>query len=153
HRGAVTSRVDVLQPKGATLHAPVRLVAALTLLGALLSVMPAAVAAGTISASAVVAGSMPDAAVQALSALSSGNRADKAFNEFLSVYWDASADSFYARSDHRNRGGDAISGFWWSAQLWDLTIDDFERTNRSSSRHLIDDIYDGFVARHPSFDS
>jgi uncharacterized protein YyaL (SSP411 family) len=46
-----------------------------------------------------------------------------------------------------------VADFWWTAQLWQLVMDSYERGHRSSDRALIDRVYDGFVARNPTFSS
>lgn len=80
--------------------------------------------------------------------------ATAAFDRFLAVYWSPRLGSFYAESDHRARvGGSVLADFWWSAQLWQLVMDSYERSHRSSDRALIDRVYDGFVARNKAFSS
>ena len=80
--------------------------------------------------------------------------ATAAFDRFLAVYWSPQLGAFYAQSDHRARaGGSVLADFWWSAQLWQLVMDSYERSHRSSDRALIDRVYDGFVTRNKAFSS
>jgi predicted alpha-1,6-mannanase (GH76 family) len=82
------------------------------------------------------------------------NEAASAFSAFMNTYWDPGSDAFYSRSDHEARvGGKVSSPFWWTAQLWDTVLDDYERTHSSTDRSLIDTVYNGFVARFPTFSS
>jgi len=86
--------------------------------------------------------------------------ASLAFDSFMRRYWDPKLRFFYARSDHSNAGRNHIrpgeghySDFWWEAQLWDLVIDEAERTRSTEAIAMVHRVYDGFVAQFPDFGS
>lgn len=88
------------------------------------------------------------------------SNADDAMTAFNNVFWDSTNKYFYANSDHQIHSEHAFgpdnglySDFWWEAQLWDTVMDAYQRTNSSSYRQQIDDVYDGFLAFYPSFNS
>jgi len=78
----------------------------------------------------------------------STNRAVDAFGKFMDTYWSWDARQFYAKSDHRARNGSRFASMWWSAQLWETLMDNYERTASPVDRQLIDVIYEGWVDAH-----
>lgn len=88
------------------------------------------------------------------------SNADDAMTAFNNVFWDSTNKYFYTNSDHQIHSEHAFgpdnglySDFWWEAQLWDTVMDAYQRTNNSFYRQQIDDVYDGFLAFYPNFDS
>lgn len=86
--------------------------------------------------------------------------ADSALDAFISVFWDPQLKYFYTNSDRQIHPehafgpmGGLYTDFWWEAQLWELVMDAYERTGSTTYLQMIDDIYDGFVAQYPTFDS
>lgn len=82
----------------------------------------------------------------------------RAFEAVLRAFWDPERRLFFTFSDRRAHshhpfGPDAgrYSDFWWSAHLWELTLDAWERTGDPRHRRLVDDVHDGFAAAHPSW--
>jgi predicted alpha-1,6-mannanase (GH76 family) len=76
------------------------------------------------------------------------NRVVDAFGKFMDKYWSWDARAFYARSDHKAHNGSRFAPMWWSAQLWETLMDNYERTGSSIDRQLIDVIYEGWVQNH-----
>ncbi len=82
-----------------------------------------------------------------------------AFQDFLKAYWDAdkgyflawNRDAPFARPQGAGPEGGKYSDFWWEAQLWDLTLDAYERDPTPDGRKLIDSVYDGFVRVYPTW--
>jgi predicted alpha-1,6-mannanase (GH76 family) len=97
--------------------------------------------------------SLGEIGASALEAATADSHADRGFAALLHSYWNASDGTFYALSNHKPEGGNTRADFWWAAELWEVTLDDYQRTRSPSDRKLVDDVYDGFVARHPHFDS
>jgi predicted alpha-1,6-mannanase (GH76 family) len=107
-----------------------------------------AVAANFVS---VGAGGVPD---QMQRAVIASPLATPAYTRFLATYWNGRAGLFYARSDHATRdAGGRYADFWWTAQLWETVMDAYSHTGAATERAMIDDVYDGFVAHHPTFAS
>ncbi len=86
------------------------------------------------------------------------DQATEAFEDFLDVYWDDSADYFFTYSDHQihpehahGPQGGLYTDYWWEAQLWEMVMDRYERTGDAQSRALIDDVFAGFQAQYPDF--
>lgn len=90
-------------------------------------------------------------------ALTTG-QAETAFDDFVDVYWDDSADYFFTYSDHQihpehahGPQGGLYTDYWWEAQLWEMVMDVYERTGDADARQMIDDVYDGFQTQYPDF--
>ncbi|WP_379131843.1 glycoside hydrolase family 76 protein [Paenibacillus sp. sgz500958] len=84
------------------------------------------------------------------------SNADAAMTALVNVFYDASAKYFYVNSDHLihsehafGPNGGLYTDFWWEAQLWETVMDAYERTNSTTYRTMIDDIYAGFNAKYP----
>jgi predicted alpha-1,6-mannanase (GH76 family) len=83
--------------------------------------------------------------------------ADTAMNAFVSVFWDPNLKYFYTNSDRQIHShaagpqGGLYTDFWWEAQLWELVMDTYQRTNSPDYRQMLDDVYDGFVGQYPTF--
>jgi predicted alpha-1,6-mannanase (GH76 family) len=96
--------------------------------------------------------------VRPASAFTSGN-ADTALNAWINTFWDSNKKYFYTNSDrqiHSHAHGPEnglYTDFWWEAQLWEVVMDAYQRTNSSTYRTMIDQVYDGFQAYHPNFDN
>ena len=71
-----------------------------------------------------------------------------AFGKFMDTYWSWDARQFYWRSDHKAHNGNRFAPMWWTAQLWEALMDNYERTSSSVDRQLIDVIYEGWVQHH-----
>ncbi|WP_120460946.1 glycoside hydrolase family 76 protein [Paenibacillus aceti] len=83
------------------------------------------------------------------------DNADTAMHAFVSVFYDSDAKYFYTNSDHQIHAEHAYgpdngryTDFWWEAQLWETVMDAYERTNSSTYRTMIDDIYTGFNTKY-----
>ncbi|WP_428304051.1 glycoside hydrolase family 76 protein [Lacipirellula sp.] len=72
--------------------------------------------------------------------------ADAAFAALNEVYWDPAA-KFFRRDEHGGRKAD----FWFSAQLWDTVMDQYDRTHSAEARRQIDDLYEGFIEEYPDW--
>lgn len=72
--------------------------------------------------------------------------ADAAFNCLNKVYWDAPA-KFFRKDEEGNKKAD----FWFSAQLWDTVMDQYDRTGSAEVKRQINDLYDGFVKKYPDW--
>jgi predicted alpha-1,6-mannanase (GH76 family) len=72
--------------------------------------------------------------------------ADAAFNSFNKIYWNP-AEKFFRREET----GAKIADFWFTAQIWDAVMDQYERTHSADVKRQIDDIYDGFIERNPDW--
>ena len=71
-----------------------------------------------------------------------------AFGKFMDTYWSWDARQFFWRSDHKAHDGNRFAPMWWTAQLWETLMDNYERTSTSLDRQLIDVIYEGWVQNH-----
>ncbi len=69
--------------------------------------------------------------------------ADIAMNAYINTFYDSNAKYFYADTTHSG-----YNDFWKEAISWDVVMDAYQRTNSSTYRQLIDDVYDGFMASH-----
>ncbi len=72
--------------------------------------------------------------------------ADTAFRSLNEVYWDPGG-KFFRREEQGPRKAD----FWFSAQLWDTVMDQYDRTGRADVKRQINDIYDGFINEYPDW--
>jgi len=72
--------------------------------------------------------------------------ADAAFSSLIRVYWDPTAQFF-----HKEEQGSKKADFWFSAQLWDTVMDEYDRTGRADVKRLINEVYDGFIKEHPDW--
>ncbi len=118
--------------------------------------VPAVTAASTRSAGTPIAdadSSLGKIGASAAEAASADSHAGEGFTTLVRTYWNTADRTFYALSDHKAQGGKTRADFWWCAELWEVTLDDYQRTRSASDRNLVDDVYEGFVARHPNFDS
>ena len=94
--------------------------------------------------------------VQPAQAFTSSN-ADTAMSAFVSTFWNSTTKYFYTNSDHQihthafGPESGLYTDFWWEAQLWETVMDAYQRTNSSTYRQMIDDVYDGFAAYYPTF--
>jgi predicted alpha-1,6-mannanase (GH76 family) len=74
--------------------------------------------------------------------------ADAAFKALNTVYWDSSTKFF-----RREEQGAKKADFWFSAQLWDTVMDQYDRTGGAEVKRQINDLYDGFIAEYPDWTS
>jgi predicted alpha-1,6-mannanase (GH76 family) len=72
--------------------------------------------------------------------------ADAAFNALNKVYWNP-AEKFFRKEELGPKKAD----FWFSAQLWDTVMDQYDRTGSAEVKRQIDDIYDGFIEEYPDW--
>jgi predicted alpha-1,6-mannanase (GH76 family) len=72
--------------------------------------------------------------------------ADLAFNSLNKVYWDP-ASKFFRKDEEGSKKAD----FWFSAQLWDTVMDQFDRTGSADIKRQINDVYDGFIKKYPDW--
>lgn len=72
--------------------------------------------------------------------------ADLAFNSLNKVYWDP-ATRFFRKDEEGSKKAD----FWFSAQLWDTVMDQYDRTGGADVKRQINDVYDGFIKRYPDW--
>ena len=74
------------------------------------------------------------------------DEADAAFAAFNKTYW-IPAGKFFRKEEKGLKKAD----FWFSAQLWDTVMDQFDRTGNADVKRQIGDIYDGFIKQHPDW--
>ena len=72
--------------------------------------------------------------------------ADAAFKSLNKVYWDPAAKFF--RKDEQ---GSKKADFWFSAQLWDTVMDQYDRTGSADVKRQINEVYDGFIKVYPDW--
>jgi hypothetical protein len=75
--------------------------------------------------------------------------ADTAFDAFNSEFYAYNSGLPY----YMDSGEESVSGkvpFWEAAELFELIIDNFDRTQSIASKHMIYDFYDGFVSAYGS---
>jgi predicted alpha-1,6-mannanase (GH76 family) len=72
--------------------------------------------------------------------------ADLAFTSLNKVYWDPDAKFF-----RRHEQGSKKADFWFSAQLWDTVMDQYNRTRDAEVKRQVDDLYDGFIKEYPDW--
>ena len=72
--------------------------------------------------------------------------ADTVFNSLNKVYWDQSAKYF-----RKEEQGTKKADFWFSAQLWDTVMDQYDRTGSAEVKRQINDLYDGFIRQNPDW--
>jgi predicted alpha-1,6-mannanase (GH76 family) len=72
--------------------------------------------------------------------------ADTAFSSLIKVYWDP--DSKFFRKEEQ---GSEKADFWFSAQLWDTVMDQYDRTGSADVKRQINEIYDGFMEEYPDW--
>ncbi len=84
--------------------------------------------------------------------------ADLAISAFIARFWDPEKKYFYTNSDrqiHRQHAHGPEEGlytdFWWEAQLWELVMDTYQRTQLAAHRWMIEDVYEGFLKSYPAF--
>ena len=73
-------------------------------------------------------------------------QAEIAFESFNRAYWDPQAKVF--RKEFR---GQQKADFWFTAQIWDVVMDEYDRTSDPKVKQQIDDIYDGFIRDNPDW--
>jgi len=94
------------------------------------------------------------------------SNASTAMTNFVNTYWDSNANYFFRNSDHQAHGADPSDGsfyyqpdngvytdFWWEAQLWETVMDAYQRTGSSTYRTMIDNVYNGWIADYPNWQS
>lgn len=69
--------------------------------------------------------------------------ADSAMTAYVNTFYDANAKYFYADTTHAS-----YNDFWKEAQSWDIVMDAYQRTQSATYRQMIDDVYNGFMARN-----
>jgi predicted alpha-1,6-mannanase (GH76 family) len=74
------------------------------------------------------------------------SEADAAFEALNTVYWDPTTQ-FFRKEEQGIRKAD----FWFSAQLWDTVMDQYDRTGREDVKRQINEIYDGFIKEYPDW--
>jgi predicted alpha-1,6-mannanase (GH76 family) len=74
------------------------------------------------------------------------------------VYWDSKRDYFFTNSDrqidysHANGPYQGLySDFWWEAELWNVVMDAYLRTESKTYLKMIDEVYNGFTAAYPGW--
>src|SRR6185369_5261520 len=72
--------------------------------------------------------------------------ADTAFNALNKVYWDPTAKFF-----RKEEQGSAKADFWFSAQLWETVMDQYDRTGSADVKRQIHELYDGFITEYPDW--
>jgi predicted alpha-1,6-mannanase (GH76 family) len=72
--------------------------------------------------------------------------ADAAFNSLNKVYWDP-ATKFFRKEEQ----GATKADFWFSAQLWDTVMDQYDRTGGADVKRQINELYDGFTKAYPDW--
>lgn len=74
------------------------------------------------------------------------SEADAAFEALNKVYWDPTTQFF-----RKEEQGTKKADFWFSAQLWDTVMDQYDRTGREDVKRQINEIYDGFIREYPDW--
>jgi predicted alpha-1,6-mannanase (GH76 family) len=97
--------------------------------------------------------SLGEIGASAIEDATADSHATMGFATMVQAFWNGSDKTFYALSNHKPETGNTRADFWWAAELWEVVLDEYQRTRSTSARTLVDDVYDGFVARHPNFDS
>ncbi|GHO87511.1 glycoside hydrolase family 76 protein [Dictyobacter formicarum] len=69
--------------------------------------------------------------------------ADTAMQTYVNTFYDSNAKYFYYDTSHSK-----YNDFWKEAISWDIVMDAYQRTNSATYRQMIDDVYDGFMARN-----
>ena len=89
---------------------------------------------------------------------STSSDAQSATDAFINTFWNSNTKYFYTNSDHQIHSAHAYgpqnglyTDFWWEAQMWEVVMDAYQRTNSAAYRQMIDDVYDGFVAQYPTW--
>jgi len=72
--------------------------------------------------------------------------ADAAFEAMIKAYWDPHAE-FFRKNTNEPRKAD----FWFEAQIWDVVMDEYDRTHSPAVKRLVNDVYDGFVRDYPDW--
>ncbi len=72
--------------------------------------------------------------------------ADAAFNALNKVYWDPDT-KFFRKEEQGTKKAD----FWFSAQLWDTVMDQYDRTGSADVKRQINEVYDGFIKEYPDW--
>ena len=72
--------------------------------------------------------------------------ADTAFGALNKVYWDP-ATKFFRKEEQ----GWTKADFWFSAQLWDTVMDQYDRTGSADVKRQINELYDGFITEYPDW--
>jgi predicted alpha-1,6-mannanase (GH76 family) len=72
-----------------------------------------------------------------------GSDANASINAYISAYYDANAKYFYYDTNHSR-----YNDFWKEAISWDIVMDTYQRTGSAKYRQMINDVYDGFMARN-----
>ena len=72
--------------------------------------------------------------------------ADTAFSSLNKVYWDPAA-KFFRKEEQGSKKAD----FWFSAQLWDTVMDQYDRTGSADVKRQINELYDGFIKEYPDW--
>jgi predicted alpha-1,6-mannanase (GH76 family) len=72
--------------------------------------------------------------------------ADAAFRAINTTYWDAPSKLF-----RKEETGKQKADFWFAAQLWDMLMDQFDRTGDPAVKQQINDYYDGFTRKNPDW--
>ncbi|HEX2915383.1 MAG TPA: glycoside hydrolase family 76 protein [Chloroflexia bacterium] len=87
----------------------------------------------------------------------SSTDADNAMNAFVNTFWNSGANYFYTNSDHQvhsqhafGPSGGLYSDFWWEAQLWEVVMDAYQRTNSATYRSMLDSVYNGWTSNYPN---
>lgn len=88
---------------------------------------------------ASIASVLPDAPARAVTPA----EADRAFRALNAVYWDADAQFF-----REEEQGSKKADFWFEAQLWDVVMDQYDRTGDADVKRQIDAVYDGFTKKY-----
>src|SRR5690242_940572 len=72
--------------------------------------------------------------------------ADTAFSALNKVYWDP-ATQFFRKEEQ----GATKADFWFSAQLWETVMDQYDRTGSAEVKRQINELYDGFITQYPDW--
>ncbi len=79
----------------------------------------------------------------------------RAAGDFIAKYWDPAKKIFYCFDGGENRPehpngiyGGRYTDFWWAAQLWEMTMDIYEKTGEAYYRNMIGDVFAGFAVHY-----
>ena len=80
------------------------------------------------------------------------------FNSFMDTYYDPVKKYFFTYSDRQIHSEHAVgpegglyTDYWWAAQLYEMVLDVYERTEDEDMIELIYDLYEGFTLAYPDF--
>lgn len=85
-------------------------------------------------------------------------RAAAAAQNLTARFWNPDRKYFYCNSDHqvnsKHHAGPEnglYTDFWWEAQLWETTMDIYQKDGSAQNREMIGNVYDGFLSQYANW--